>query len=80
VASVLCAQGQPERAARLCAAAARLRESIGAPRPPGERASYDHTIASVRQALGGAFAAAWAAGRSLPLERAVAEATADMRV
>ncbi len=80
VASVLCAQGQPECAARLCAAAARLRESIGAPRPPGERASYDHTIASVRQALGGAFAAAWAAGRSLPLERAVAEATADMRV
>jgi predicted ATPase/DNA-binding CsgD family transcriptional regulator len=63
-----------ERAARLFGAAEALREAIGAP-PPQHHARYDQDVARVRTALGeAAFAAAWAAGRALPLPDVVSEA------
>src|SRR5262249_50997859 len=66
--------GRWERAARLFGAAEALREAIGAP-VPRHHARYDQTVAGVRTGLGeAAFAAAWAAGRALPLADAVAEA------
>jgi hypothetical protein len=75
---VACAQGQPERATRLCAAVAAMRTAIGAPLPPPERATYDATVATARAALGeDTFAAAWAAGQALPLEQAIAEALGE---
>ncbi|MDP9375700.1 MAG: tetratricopeptide repeat protein, partial [Chloroflexota bacterium] len=75
LAGVAVAQREPERAARLFGAAEALREAIGTPLPPSERAGYERDVAAVRRLLGGdAFAAAWATGRSLPLENARAEA------
>jgi hypothetical protein len=72
------AEGDAERAARLFGAAEALREALGAPLPPVERAHYDRSIATVRAALGEkAFAAAWTAGRAMPLEAAVARATEE---
>ncbi len=69
------AQGQPEQAARLLGAADTLREAIGVPLPPADRAEYERTIAAARSRLGeAAFAAAWAEGRVMTLEQAVGEA------
>ena len=68
---------KPERAARLLGAVAALREALGAPVPASEREDHDHSVAATRTALGEtAFAAAWAAGRALPVEEAVNEALA----
>jgi hypothetical protein len=54
---------------QLFAAAAALREAIGAPLSPADQAGYDRTIAALRATLGAdGFAAAWALGRTLPLE------------
>src|SRR5437764_13318892 len=73
-----CAQGQPERGTRLCAAAAALRTAIGAPLTPDERAIHEDTLASARAALGEeAFVAAWAHGQALPLEQAIAYALGE---
>jgi hypothetical protein len=67
------AEGDAERAARLFGAAEALREALGAPLPPVERAHYDRSVAATRAALGEeAFAAAWAEGRALSLEQAIA--------
>ncbi|HEX9373589.1 MAG TPA: tetratricopeptide repeat protein, partial [Roseiflexaceae bacterium] len=74
---------QPARAARLYGAAEGLREAIGAPLPPAERADYERDVAAARTgdagSLGrqGAFAAAWADGRKLPLEQAVTYALSE---
>jgi predicted ATPase/class 3 adenylate cyclase len=68
-------QGQLERAARLFGAAAALRTALGAPLPPGERADYDHDVASAHAQLDETtFAAAGAAGQALTIEQAIAEA------
>ncbi|HET9221890.1 MAG TPA: tetratricopeptide repeat protein, partial [Roseiflexaceae bacterium] len=65
-------QGQLERAATLFGAAEALRESINVLMPPSERADYDRAVAAARAQLGeDAFAAAWEAGRALPLEQAI---------
>lgn len=75
LAGVLVAQKQPERAARLFGAAEALHELIGAPIPSSQRPHYERQVAVARAALGDeAFAAAWSAGRALPLEEAIAEA------
>lgn len=72
-------QGQWERAARLLSAAATLRESIGAPLPLVDRAAIEDATAPTRAALGVAsFAAAWAAGQTMSLEQAIAEAVGEM--
>jgi len=69
------AQGKAQRAARLVGAAEALRESIGAPLPPIDRADYERMVASVRSALGDdLYATAWEEGRGMTLELAVREA------
>jgi DNA-binding NarL/FixJ family response regulator len=69
--------GQPERAARLYGAAEALREAIGIPLPPYHRPEYEREVAVTREALGeDRFAAAYAAGRALSIDEAVAEALA----
>jgi hypothetical protein len=68
-------QGQLERAATLFGAAEALRESINVLMPPSERADHDRAVAAARAQLGeDGFAAAWEAGRALPLEQAIEEA------
>ncbi|HEV2239021.1 MAG TPA: tetratricopeptide repeat protein [Ktedonobacterales bacterium] len=66
--------GRGERAARLLGAAAALRELRGAPQPPQERTDVEEAVAGARAALGEeAWATAFAAGRTLSLEAAIAE-------
>jgi tetratricopeptide (TPR) repeat protein len=68
-------QGNGERAARLLGAAEALREMIGAPIPPPERAEHEQAVATARDLLEGeAFARLWADGRALSWERAAAYA------
>ncbi|MDA3649187.1 winged helix-turn-helix domain-containing protein [Saccharopolyspora indica] len=58
---------QPERAARLLGAAARARESVGAPLPEAERGDVDRITARIRAVLSdAAFAAEFAAGAEEP--------------
>jgi hypothetical protein len=65
--------GQAIAAARLWGAAERLRQESGAPLPPSERPRYERHVAAARASLEDdtAFAAAWAEGRAMPLERAI---------
>jgi predicted ATPase/DNA-binding SARP family transcriptional activator len=75
IAGVAIAHGAPEHAARLLGAAEGLRAIIGARLLAFDRARYERTVAAASAALeAAAFAAAWAAGRGLPLEQAIAEA------
>jgi tetratricopeptide (TPR) repeat protein len=75
LASVACAQGQYQPGARRLGVAASLREAIGAPLPPANRTGHERTVGDLRMMLGDdLFWAAWAAGRALPLEQAIAEA------
>jgi tetratricopeptide (TPR) repeat protein len=68
---------EPERAARLWGASERLRQAIGCRPAPAARATYEHAMAMARAQLDDvAFAAAWAAGRALSLDQAIAEALA----
>ena len=78
LAGVAVAEGRAGRAARLLGAADVLREAIGlAIFFPADRALRERYIAQTRAHLGERdFAAAWAAGRAMPLGRALAEATA----
>ena len=69
------AQQQAERAVVLFAAADALRKSIGVALPRFYRDERDASLAAARAALGDkTFAAAWAKGRALTLEQAVAYA------
>jgi predicted ATPase len=71
-------QGQSERSARLAGAAAALRERLGTPLPPAVLRTHDRMIEAVRARLGDvAFERAWAAGRRLSVEEAVATALSD---
>ena len=66
--------GRGEPAARLLGAAMALRELIGAPQPVPERSDTEQTVAGLRAALGEPlWATAFQAGRSRPLEQAIAE-------
>jgi predicted ATPase/DNA-binding SARP family transcriptional activator len=74
VAGVRRVLGQPDLAARLFAAAAALRGGSGTPVALLDVDQNEQQIAAVRAALGGeALSVAWAAGRALPLEQAIAE-------
>ncbi len=67
--------GRAERAARLLGAAEALREVASTPLPPYRRADYGRDIAAARAQLDeAAFAAAWAEGRAMMMEQAVAYA------
>jgi hypothetical protein len=75
LAGVVGAQGERERAARLLGATAAQFEAIGAAMWPADQIEYQRNVAALRAVLGEAgFAAAWAAGRALTLEQAIAEA------
>jgi non-specific serine/threonine protein kinase len=67
--------GRPVIAARLYGAAEAQREDFGRPVEPVFLAEFEQDVAVARRALGeAAFAVAWAAGRGLPPEQAVAVA------
>jgi hypothetical protein len=73
VAALASACGQAERALRLAAAAAGLREAIGHPLTPMEQAELESWLVPARQALSEAiYTAAWEAGQALTLEQAIA--------
>ena len=75
VAELAATARQPERAARLLAAAEALGEAVGYVLPVPERARYDRTRVELRASLGAvAFAREWAAGLTITLDEAVAEA------
>ena len=75
LAGVASLEGQSQRAARLWGVAERLRTSMGARPAPASRATRERLMAMARQQLGdAAFEAAWAAGQTLTLEEALAEA------
>jgi predicted ATPase len=65
------------RAARLLGAAAALRDAIGSPLPPSERADYERGLALARAADPLAFATHWEAGQAMKSEQAVAFALAQ---
>src|SRR5207245_5229974 len=74
IASILVTQGEPVRTAWLGGAAEALRESVGAPIWPVERASYELSVAATRALLGErAFVTACAEGRKMPLDQTRAE-------
>jgi tetratricopeptide (TPR) repeat protein len=69
------AVGEPERGARLLGAAEVAMERVGALVEPSDQSELDRNIADVRALLDEAtFQAAWAEGRKMTLEQAVAEA------
>jgi tetratricopeptide (TPR) repeat protein len=71
-------RGRAARALRLAGAGAALREAIGAPLSPTDQTKLDLALAPARQALDAeAQRAAWDAGRALPLEEAIEEATQE---
>jgi ATP/maltotriose-dependent transcriptional regulator MalT len=73
LAGVVATQGEPEWATRLWGAAAALRDTIGAPMPPIERAGYEAATADLRTHLSEqAFATAWTEGRAMAPEQALA--------
>ncbi len=68
---------QPARATRLLGAAGALREVLGGSLAPSTLALHERLVAALHSQLSPAeFDAAWAAGRALTLEQAVAEAVA----
>jgi len=72
-------QGAPRQAARLWGAAEVLREVMGTPIHPVYRANYEQVIAQARATLGEqALRTAWAEGRSLTPEQALAAQEPEM--
>ena len=72
------AEGQPERAARLLGAAQALLDRTSTVIEPANRLEFDQELAAVRTQLGEeTFTAAWANGRAMTLEQAIAHALKD---
>jgi non-specific serine/threonine protein kinase len=70
--------GQRQQAARLFGAAEALRDILGAQIQPGDRPDYESSLATARAQLDPiTFEAAWAEGRAMALEQAVASALED---
>ncbi len=70
---VVAAQRQLAWAAQLWGAAEALRDALGVPIPPVELTDYERSVSAARVHLGErAFAAAWAQGRAMTPERALA--------
>jgi DNA-binding CsgD family transcriptional regulator len=75
LAEALGTEGRYERSARLLGAADALREAIGAPVPPCERAGRERTESSVRGRMGDAqFSRLRAEGRTMALEETFSRA------
>jgi non-specific serine/threonine protein kinase len=78
LAGVSTAHADYDRAARLYGVAEALRVTIGHRPSPPDQADYDRRLASTRIGLAeGSFAAAWAEGCAMTLERAIEYALAD---
>jgi predicted ATPase/class 3 adenylate cyclase/Tfp pilus assembly protein PilF len=79
VAAATARLGSAFDAARFWGTAERLREVIGAPLHAGERPRHQALVATARASCGDAagkdFSAAWAQGRSMPVEQAIALAS-----
>ncbi len=74
IAAALIGQGEAECGARLLGAAEVLRESVGATLWPANRIEYDRNLARLHESLDETtFATAWAAGRAMSLQEAIAE-------
>jgi hypothetical protein len=72
---------QPRRAASLFGAAEALRELCQSPMTDEEQVEYDRWVAQVREALAQAeYEAAWAEGRGMTMDRAVALAREQEKV
>jgi hypothetical protein len=73
LAEVAATRGQAEQAAWLFGAADALGEALASAVPTSLRANYDHHIAIARAALGEErFTAAWARGRAMTVDQAIA--------
>ncbi len=71
--TLLAAQGRAREAVELWGTAEALREVLGAPMHPVERADYEKAVAAARRQLGEeACARAWAKGRITPVEQVIA--------
>ena len=67
------ARGKFDLAARILGAASRLREVVNCTLPPLDQADHEQDVALVRSRIGeAAFELAWADGRRLSLEEAIA--------
>ena len=70
------AQEEDQRAAQLFGAAEILRENINIPMMPAERPEYDREVSDLRANMAeSTFAKAWADGRALTMEQAIAFAS-----
>ena len=70
LASVVAMQGELALATRLWGTAEALRDAIGAPLQPIERADYEQAVAIAREHLGEeTFDSAWAEGRAMTAEQ-----------
>ena len=74
IATILAARGEMERTARLLAAAAALRQTLGSQQHPLDRDATADAEEAAREALGDDYARIEAAGRAMPLEDALDEA------
>jgi predicted ATPase/class 3 adenylate cyclase/DNA-binding CsgD family transcriptional regulator len=73
LAGVLASQGELVWAARLWGAAEALRDTMGTPIAPVYRADYERSVVAARDQLGEqAFTTAWAEGRNMTPEQAIA--------
>ncbi|HWE60518.1 MAG TPA: tetratricopeptide repeat protein, partial [Chloroflexota bacterium] len=70
------ALGEPATGARLFGAAEALREQIGTPVLPADRPAYERDVECLHSLLGKTVAGVWASGRAMPLDQAIAVATA----
>lgn len=78
MAATLCEEGRYERAIRLCAAAAAIREQTQTPLHLVEREAVEQTAATARVALGEhAFAREWSTGAAYTYDEAVDDALSD---
>lgn len=65
-------QGSPGRAAQLWGAAAALREAVGSPLPPADRADYERNVEAARASAGlEVFNTAWTDGHNMALDRVI---------
>ncbi len=70
LARVVAMQGEPVWSGRLWGNAAALRDAIGAPLQPIERAGYEQVVAAVRTQLGEhVFMEAWSQGSAMTTEQ-----------
>ena len=78
IADLAAVQGQAARAARLFGAAGALRDGAGFQSSPQLQSNLGRCIAEIRSQMGeDAFAAAWAEGRAMSMDQAIALAMMD---